>query len=278
MLTTGYYSIIRYVPDIIRDECINIGVILETGENGDRARHLLITDKFNRAAKIDPNLKNAVVERIIRNALAQIDRETGNMTLDDLVENYSASKVQFSLPRLTIADNLEQEIRELFTQFVVEEKEERHHGITEPILRKEVRGGLAQHGINGGRVQFSTNKTPLLVRGKRATHSFDISVQVNSHHDYIRCISFDVDNYALKLDAAKVLVYDAKDVKEKYERADVISILYPPKTQRGKKPEEMFREARTILKDEGVLAFNFDSPKDRKELLEVINPLDDTQQ
>jgi hypothetical protein len=265
------YSIVRYVPDLIRNEGVNIGIVVEVEHTAnEKSIYLQFAESFQRAAKIDPFLKTTVLEKAVRGSVEQIILESEGHDLDSLVLNFSAGKVQLTEPRFALLDNVQLEMNRLFHQFVIDEKDERHHGITEPILKKEVRETLKRVGINGDRVSYGTTKKPVFLKGTRSKHLFDLSVQVNSHRDFIRCISFDVEHYVLKLDAAKVLVYDTKDIKETNTNAEVVSIMYPPKLYANRKAQELFSEARAILQDERIPSFNFDSSEERKKLLERI--------
>jgi hypothetical protein len=264
------YCVVRYVPDVVRDEGVNIGVVLETGANGNRASVCKFAESLNRAAKLDPSLKSSAIERVIKGALEQINRDADDLSLEELVANFSGGRIQLTKPRVTVIENIQQELTELFGMFVIDEREERHHGKTEPILKKEVRQALMRHGIESERVRYSTTRQRLTLSGRHASHSFDMSVKVNNHEEYVECISFDVENYAAKLDATKVLVYDSKDIKAEHTGIDIISILYPPKTQSGREPQRMFTEAQTILRDEGLETFNFDVAAEKGRLLERI--------
>jgi hypothetical protein len=93
-----------------------------------------------------------------------------------------------------------------------------------------------------------------------------VSVRLNGHPDYIRCISFDVDNHLEKLESAKALVFDAKDIKESDKTAGVLSVLYPPKMPDAEH-RTSFGEAKAILLDQKIPAFNFDLPDDQGKLL-----------
>lgn len=270
MSITSRYCVVRYVPDVIRDEGINIGVLLETGNNGDRRTLARFTENFQRAARLDPFLKGSALERTIKNAIDQIYHETDALDLNELVANYSGGKIQLTHPRATLVDDLEIELAELYEQFIVDDREERHHGKADPTLRKEVREILAARGINGERVRFSNSKEPIRVKGRKTRHSFDMSIQVNHHQDFIRCISFDVEHYLEKLDTTKALVYDARDIHAVDSGTGVLSILYPPKTHEEELPNTLFAEAQAILKDEKIPAFNFDSSEEIEELIERI--------
>jgi len=251
---------------------VNIGIALEVENKEAKTKYFHFAGSFQRAAKIDPFLKTAILEKTIKGSIEQMVEESDSLDLTGLVSNYSGGKVQLSEPRFALLDDVEFEIKDLFEQFVIDEKEERHHGKTEPILKKEVRETLRRVGINGDRVRYSTNREPIFAKGRIARHSFDMSVQVNRHQDFIRCISFDVEHYNLKLDATKVLVYDKKDIKETNKTSEIVSILYPPKVHTAKKPQELFKEALSILDSEGIPSFNFDSAKDRERLIDRIKP------
>jgi hypothetical protein len=251
-------------------ESVNIGVVVEAGVNGERSTECKFAESLTRAAKLDPSLKSVAVERIVRGAIEQIGNECNAFTLADFLENYSGGKIQFTQPRVTILDDLKSELAQLFEQFVIDELEEREHGKTENILKREVREVLVGSGIDKERVTYSSSKKRLILQGRHTKHSFDISIKVNSHDEFVECISFDVEQFNAKLDAAKVLIYDAKDIKASNKRIDIFSILYPPKLHRQKEANEAFEEAKAILKEEKIEPYDFDSTADTRRLLERV--------
>src|SRR5438128_269598 len=163
----SYYCVIRYVPDLIRDEGINIGVALEANSNGEKIKQFHFAESFQRAAKLDPFMKSSALERTIKIAIEQIMRESEVLNLEELIGNFSGGKIQFTEPRLTLVDNIADEVSDLFAQFVFDDKEERHHGKADPTLRREVREVLAQHGTNGNRLKVSTHREPSRDKGNR---------------------------------------------------------------------------------------------------------------
>ena len=52
----GYYSVLRYVPDLIRDEAINIGVVLEVNNK----RYYRVTNDLTRAVAWNPLITDFV--------------------------------------------------------------------------------------------------------------------------------------------------------------------------------------------------------------------------
>ena len=269
MPLTSYYSVVRYVPDVIRDEGINIGVLLEAGTNGNRQVVHSFTESFQRAAKIDPYLNTAALERSISNVIEQIVIAADAITLDELATHHSAGKIQITQPRLTLADNIETELQELFEQFVWEEREERQRGVTEVKLRQKVVQALFHSGIDERTIRVNRPSDPVKVRGRRFSHTFDVSVQINGHPDFVRCLSFDVEHHTEKLESAKALIFDNSDIKAHDESVGVYSILYPPKI-RATERLESFLEARAILRDQHIPAFDFDVSEEKDGFIRAV--------
>jgi Protein of unknown function (DUF3037) len=121
-MTTALYSIVRFVPNEIRDESVNIGVILE-----DRQQSRLYSAfalNFSRVAKLDGSLPRSTLERFLKSYIERLTHYTldGETSLTSLVEWYSAGKVQLTVPRSTILrTTAEDEMRSLQQLFLDEE-------------------------------------------------------------------------------------------------------------------------------------------------------------
>ena len=118
----GYYSIIRYVPDTVRGEGANIGVVLlcpETGfldvqisKGNDRVRRF-----FKKEPKLDLGQLNNLKEEFVGRILAA---QSDIATLDDLKKFIStrANCFQMTEPRFLKTDNPESEVKLLFDRMV----------------------------------------------------------------------------------------------------------------------------------------------------------------
>lgn len=267
-----YYSVVRYVPDVVRDEGINIGVVLEAGNNGHKTIKLLFTENYRRAARLDPHFTTRTLEKILSSSARQITQQAvgGKLELSDLIDNYSGGRIQFTEPRITAVDDPNTEIEDLYSQFVYEQKVEREHGKGDSTLKREVKDVFTEHGIDHTYFKYGTYKDPILVQGQRAKYEFDLKLEVNGTLDLFRCISFDVDDYHTKVGAAKVLAYDSRDIREASPQAEIISILQPPVRHTLEPKADAFGEARAILQYEGVRAFNFASNEDRGRLMRMV--------
>lgn len=270
MSLPSYYSIVRYVPDIIRDEGVNIGVILETGTNGDRQVIHSFTESFHRAAKIDPFLNAVVLERTIGHTINQLKETSETLSLDQLAERHSGGKVQLTQPRLTLIESLEEELRELYEQFVWEEREARRQGVTDVKLRqKVVRALFHVEGLTPEKIKVNNKSEPVRVEGSKFNHTFDMSVQLNGRPDFIRLLSFDVEHHQEKLESAKALVFDASDILETQRHIGVYSVIYPPKSRIAVR-NESFLEAKAILNDRHIPTFDFDEERDVNRFLRTL--------
>lgn len=120
-MTTGYYSIIQYCPDLSRQEAVNVGVILfcpevaflsvKTSENVRRVR------KVFGAAGGDANQ--------IRTAIAalegRLNAEREQLTDADALAKFGgrqANSVQITLPRRVLVEKPSAELRRLYERLV----------------------------------------------------------------------------------------------------------------------------------------------------------------
>ena len=112
------FFLLRYVPDAVKDEFVNIGVVLlDRGEPGGFAGAHFARD-WQRVRCLDPDADVAMLEALeseVRNRLASTsDREE---LLRAMSESFSAS-IQVSSPRVCLAESPEQELQALGRLYV----------------------------------------------------------------------------------------------------------------------------------------------------------------
>lgn len=121
------YSVARFVPSLVRGEAINIGVALEGPDPG----HVLIkfTGSLSRARQIFPDADTAtvgvlrkhfrhVVEDDVTSEPVMAYATAGQVTLGDLVAECRNTMLQFSDPTVTIAEDVNVELDDLYQTFV----------------------------------------------------------------------------------------------------------------------------------------------------------------
>jgi hypothetical protein len=77
------FSLIRYVPNSLRDEFVNIGVVLEEIEVDGPRFHLRITQRWDRVLRLDPGANTELLGKI-GNEFRQLLDESGSAGGDPL--------------------------------------------------------------------------------------------------------------------------------------------------------------------------------------------------
>jgi hypothetical protein len=268
MPTRCYYSVVRYVPDDIREEGINIGVVLESQDaHSDEPLHAF-TRNFSRVVRLDSSLDRRELQQVLGALLARLKHHLKTARLCDLLPKYSGGPLRLTPPRLSITDNLANELKQLRALFVTDRASTRELGFTEPRLLQDVKTVIAGAVPAWPEVvRFARRGQRLVYNGSRAEHEFDLAIHSNERVDVFRCISFDVKGYTEKIDAAKVLTYDARDFKDSSIR--VSSVLYPPQHYLNGHAAA-FQEATAILQGDGIPTFDFSKEDDRKGLVSIV--------
>ncbi len=119
------YSIIRYVPSVLRGEALNVGVALETD---DGRRLVKFAGSLSRVRALFPDADTATV-RLLRKHFRSIESadETSepvfgygadDASLQDLMVETRNTILQFTHPAVTVADDPVREIDNLYETFV----------------------------------------------------------------------------------------------------------------------------------------------------------------
>src|SRR4029077_21258087 len=114
------YHVLRYVPNLVRDEWVNIGVLVFNPRTGER-RLRLIEDQgeYNRVRRLHPAADEAVL-RALRNELE--DRlDNGSVSLQKILEKCDetlSTTLQIAPQKGVIADDLDAELERLYSDHV----------------------------------------------------------------------------------------------------------------------------------------------------------------
>jgi hypothetical protein len=115
------FSLVRYVPDVVKGEFANIGVVLrEAGDNG--AATVRFTRDWSRVRCIDPDadlgllesLESEIGQRLLGGVQATVNAKPILETLQDTLSN----SVQLTEMRGTLAENLPAEMEQLLRMYV----------------------------------------------------------------------------------------------------------------------------------------------------------------
>jgi Protein of unknown function (DUF3037) len=216
---TFRYRILRYVPNISRDEWVNIGVLLEETHGSRRVMRLIQDEaELARVRRIHPDMDEELLRTLpyefdarLRGANAEV-----SMFLEKLEQNLS-NLLQFSPQKGVFADNFDEELARLYQVQV------------SPPLRKKV--GNLQSQRDFMRVKLNDvfrrhrilNKLVQNVPIEGFTHpgdpmTMDYGYQ-NGTRGFIQTISLRRD-----IQQAKILAYTAERIHSKDSEAKITAI------------------------------------------------------
>jgi hypothetical protein len=121
------YFLLRYVPDSMREEFVNIGVVMmEVGRDGGGFAGVHFTKDWRRARCLDPNIDIEMLEAVGRDLQQRLnDVQKRALLLQEMMESYS-NTVQLSRMEHCLAENPEQELKLLATKLVEPPRIELH--------------------------------------------------------------------------------------------------------------------------------------------------------
>jgi Protein of unknown function (DUF3037) len=214
------YRILRYTPDLVRDEWVNIGVLLEeapaaakAGHPGQPARRVAIQvieedSEIARVRRLHPGADETLLRALpaefdarLRATSAGIESYVGN--LDSSLSN----AVQLSPPRGLLAENFDAELARLFREHVAAPPPERGIGhnvrswmrarIADAFQRRRIIGKL-EHRVPIQ--EFTHPGDPL---------KLDYGYRYNATRGYLHAIALDRD-----VSQSKVFAYTAESIRQ----------------------------------------------------------------
>jgi DUF3037 family protein len=213
------YRILRYVPDLVRDEWVNIGVLLEETRGSRHAMRLIEEPReLARVRRLHPDAD----EDLLRSLPAEFDaRMRGpdsevSTYLTKLEQNLS-NAIQFSPQKALLADNFEQELDRLYRDHVAPPSR-RTGGIlqsTRDWMREKLNDVFRRHRILGKLEQrvrvegFTQPGDPMRL---------DYGYQ-NGARGFIHSVSLRRD-----IPQAKVLAYTAERIHARDSLAEIVAI------------------------------------------------------
>jgi DUF3037 family protein len=238
--------LVRYIPDPVKDERLNLGVLLHCPE--DEYLGCLFRRDFRRVKQFHPQADLDLMGELQEDFEKQID-EHGDKLPDYLatIQKTFSNLIQIESPRTCLLHDPQGELADVFTRYVVvpkapetraESRLEIKQRLTSALKRAKVWEGLekripaARWTQPGDPFHLDYAYRPLLIEGKP-----------NGHTRFIHALSLKQDS---KL--AKVLVYTLDRVRRK-EPADLTAVVHGL-PERGDKAAAL---SRRILDEGNIL-------------------------
>ncbi|GGR68366.1 hypothetical protein GCM10008959_33110 [Deinococcus seoulensis] len=204
------YSVIRYVPNILREEFVNVGVlVVSPGQNWHGLRALSSFGEGSRV-KLLPGGDGAFVRHAVKALSGALTRyseyEWTEERFRDFTVAYAANNLQLTAPRPAAVSDAAGLLQMLFTQLVEDVRAERtapQRGRT--VIRDEVRSVFNQSGL------FRLGLKEDYILPVRSEPVVDLAYQNGVWHCY-QAVAFDVDRRkaSSQVNAFRQTVTDAR--------------------------------------------------------------------
>ncbi len=131
------FSLIRYVPDVVKGEFANIGVVLRTAGAAGAPAQVRFTRDWSRVRCLDPDADVELLESLEGEMAALLERGTAPdaRPLLAVLEDSLSNSVQLTEMRGTLAENLPAEMEQLLRMYV--------EPLKAPAARKRPAGRVA---------------------------------------------------------------------------------------------------------------------------------------
>lgn len=234
------FAIVKFVPDPIRDEPINVGVVGVT-EDGTETRFLDSLSRLKSVLEDDDVKALSVAIKFLRSSL-----ERSPKSLEQLNEELYG-QVRLSTLMGGVAEDPATFLDDQFEIYVASSPtiKKAQMGENKTKIRDRIRKAIG--GVGRQSEFFSLKKAR--VKGAVARHGFDFGA-INGHPTLIQAISFQTsEEYALN--EAKLLAWATRDTKRVHDDVEIAAVIAPPRQQ-----SDVYDEALRALSSEDTRIVN----------------------
>jgi hypothetical protein len=211
------FFLLRYVPDAVKNEFVNIGVMLREAGRTDTTQ-VRFTRDWARVRCMDPDADTALLESMESELAARVrDGGVGSKPVMQMLEESLSTSVQITESRGSLAENMPAEMEQLMRLYV------------EPLREKVVRRKSGRAGIVAAmRSEFEQAGVWELMRKRIAASQYtgagdplklDCGYRPNGVVRMFQAVSLEGD-----LEAAKVLAFSASRLRDGVHRVEGASL------------------------------------------------------
>lgn len=233
------YMVIRYLPDVPREEFVNVGVVLicpdvsyqgirvvETFGDGSRAKLLGGDGFFVQHSLV--KLRNAIDHKHVDDLLGKKLAPEGRLSPQGMLDLYQiyCNNVRFSQPRTAVTENPELTLEKLFKEYVgSQQSRPQPKTITRAVIRRSVKEVFSQQGLfdlgltEDWRLPLITEPTVDLAYKNQVWHCY----QAISFAGYERSVTNSVNAY-------RQTARDARDSGTEVRDAKFMVLSHKPST------------------------------------------------
>jgi len=244
------YALVRFFPDAVRDEPINVGVVLHSAANeylGYRFHLRRATHKLNSADRdtfrnyeeeLAPIENDEVDWNAARFESFPVSDANFLPTLSDTIGN----RIRFGSPRGLVAEDPDETLEELFSRFVSTGAPDGAARITKGTIVRDIKRVFVGRGV-GGYI-----KSRPVVSGRHRNYILPLGVR-HSHRTFIEALKLrsGTDSNYRSMAAVAKLWQDARNLQEN-RHADLCVVLHYTGNE--------LPEGERLLEDDNVRVFH----------------------
>jgi hypothetical protein len=212
------FYVVRYVADVVKDEPVNIGVVLLEPGDGDGFADVRFTSDWRRARCADPNVDVELLEsfegelrRLVQSRAAEVINYKGPMSrrewLLDQVQHSFSGALQLSAAKAVLTDSPQAELGVLAQQYLESTARERRLQSGRRVIYQSMRAAFQQAGVWNSMqkdipvAQYTGSGDPLKI---------DCAYKPADNVVHM----FHAVSLATAVDSAKVLAFSYQDFRE----------------------------------------------------------------
>lgn len=218
------YFVVRYVPDLVRDEGLNIGLFIYSPQ--EEYLDCLFTQDFRRLRAFHPQADLELLRQLQEHFQREIKEREGKLEeyLAEMQDSYS-NLIQLTTPKTCLAADPQTELQVLFERYVGKQPEAGARPETRMRVKQKLHSALDRAGAL--KSKHLERKVPVARwTGEGDPFTFDygyrpleVTGPANGHYRFIHALALGGD-----ADLAKLLAYTIGKIREK-EPADLSAVI-----------------------------------------------------
>lgn len=249
------YRVIRYVPNLVRDEWVNIGVLVFHPESGDRRLKLIEgQDEYNRVRRLHPQADEDLLRALQGDLEDRFEpKSNGKNAIPETPTGWQetlaswdstlSNGLQLAPPRGILAENLDEELERLYADHVAPQRQSSRVGL--PGSRSSIRSYCSQvfrQARIWDRLEKSVRVADYTFPGDPMR--LDYAYRRNGTRGFVHALSV-----SRAPQDAKLLAYTAKRIHEKAYFASEFAAVTDVALR---KEDDRHRFVRETLRDAGI--------------------------
>lgn len=209
-----HYTICKYVPDILREELINVGVLAHIPEDG--WAEFYKTKNLKRIRHFDDEVDLDVISVLLESLEYQFNTNSiSDMDFSDIHQDYFlknetkyyVNQLQFSEVKTLASYNVDDDLKDLYDMYLYYDKPKSDRINTDRVRR------LVSKMFTNSAFKTSINRKPS-TQNLFKQQPFDFSVNLKGEETLIKVFSFDYKKFNHLFNEVKSFLYDVQHFKQ----------------------------------------------------------------